>query len=421
MRAGRLELSALVLGSILPSVRSFSVAELTIAYGTTACFKYAQTRRSIATASMAVGQAPVGFVWGESFGFDKAGRAIPMANIVEAPLSSPVPAEPPATSNGLDMEELTILRRIGKGTQGEIRLGESEGVKVAIKIGLRPGAISREAEVLSVMSGVPGFPELLHFEPEGLDTPGGALVLGLLGPSLDDLHQMQQEASQAGPTPSLSGTAFLRVGGEILCLLRALHQHGFVHNDVKPTNLLLGSPRLGQDGIGPGLDAESVCDVHLIDFGSCTRAPGCLNAGGNATVGQGPQTRGPIGSLLFASVAADECNFTDECLVTDFHPTHPVDDLESLVYTLVFLTSGCLPWHGLPAELMQKTKREMLTSSSDMAANAALTDNVDCQTATAALRALYAEVRRCRRERYSGSDSAAVVDYDACLAALGAG
>ena len=60
---------------------------------------------------------------------------------------------------GLSIEELIIRRRIGTGVQGELWLGElrESSEPVAIKLGLTPGAISREAEVLSIMSGVPGF------------------------------------------------------------------------------------------------------------------------------------------------------------------------------------------------------------------------------------------------------------------------
>ena len=46
------------------------------------------------------------------------------------------------------------------------------GAPVAVKLGLKRGAISREAAVLSALSGRVGFPLLLHHEPEGSATPG---------------------------------------------------------------------------------------------------------------------------------------------------------------------------------------------------------------------------------------------------------
>ena len=66
------------------------------------------------------------------------------------------------------MCELVIKGRIGTGRQGEVRLGElpGEGGPVAIKCGIKPAsdAIVREAEVLSLMAGLPGFPTLHHYE-----------------------------------------------------------------------------------------------------------------------------------------------------------------------------------------------------------------------------------------------------------------
>ena len=406
----------------------------------------APVRRSDASMRLAVRpmvepQAPQGFVWGESFCFDEGERAIAEPATSEAPRPSPpppLPAEPArsgtslsAAPKGLSIEELTIRRRIGAGTQGEIRLGEVPGHArpVAIKLGLKPGAIWREAEVLSVMSGLRGFPTLLHHEPDSADTPGGALILALLGPSLEAVHRARQPADQCAPVSTLAGADLLRVGGEIIDLVRCLHQSGFIHNDIKPANLLLG-PSFGASAMGSGVSgadvrARDIRDLHLIDFGSCTRAPASEGAGedfaaGGYTVGPGPHTRGPMGSALFGSVAADEWHLMADCPTADTFPTQPADDLEAVVYTLIHLAAGRLPWHDQAPEGMQRVKRELLTSSNGSAAAATLTQEVDCPTAAEALRALYAEVRRCRGESRAWSDSApqASVDYEACLAAL---
>eukprot|EP00966_Prymnesium_polylepis_P072828 1691217-Prymnesium_polylepis.1 len=54
------------------------------------------------------------------------------------------------------------------------------------------------------------------------------------------------------------------------------------------------------------------------------------------------QSHGPIGTLLFASAAADACVSQSSC------ETHPADDVESLAYMLAYLAAGRLPWHGHP-------------------------------------------------------------------------
>lgn len=390
---------------------------------------------------------PEGFIWGELITFDDSGKAVPMAVgkvmptkvaaprmeasskvsvnswydsgirlappvtswhdgglRLEAPPSAPA-STPSAHASGtraVDIEELYIGRRIGKGTQSEVRLGELPGKagRVALKVGLKPAsiAIAREAAVLPVMAGRPGFPTLLHYEVDGPDTPGGALVLELLGPSLDDL---KRSGNGSPSETAFTGRTLLRIGSDVVRLLRQLHLAGFVHNDVKPANLLL-------DVHSTSLQPSST--LHLIDFGSCTRAPGRGVAKGVETDGKedalrrDPANKGPIGTLMFASVAADEC---DEYVCE----TRAADDIESLTYVLTYLASGRLPWQDQSASLAASTKKELLMGSG---AATALTAGIECEMAVAAIHALYAEVRRCRSR-----DRGVELDYEACLAALG--
>ena len=50
-----------------------------------------------------------------------------------------------------------------------------------------------------------------------------------------------------------------RPDSQVLRLLRTLHLSGYVHNDIKPANLLLGAP-----------GAASAHRTHLVDFGIAT-------------------------------------------------------------------------------------------------------------------------------------------------------
>ena len=72
----------------------------------------------------------------------------------------------------------------------------------------------------------------------------------LLGPNLDQLQKL------CGGTLTLKTTLLISL--QILDRIELLHQHGFLHNDIKPDNFLMG------------LNNDSPF-VFMIDFGRCKR------------------------------------------------------------------------------------------------------------------------------------------------------
>ena len=330
----------------------------------------------------------------------------------EAPLESPAgvvvptrapspPPSPPPTAEVVPailpappfaIEQLIIKERLGKGTQSEVLLGVTPTGSVAVKIGLKAFAIAREASVLSVMSGVAGFPTMLYYEPDGPRSPGGFLVVSLLGPSLDDLLRTRQSQTQTQLT-RLSGPMLLRVARCMLRLIRRLHVAGYVHNDIKPANILLGA--------GSSMQPTR---LHIIDFGSCTKISSSTLA--ERVVDENDaQAYGPVGTATYASVAAD----------ANVRTMRPADDLESLVYTLCDLASGSLPWKGQLDGVKVAMKQEILAHG-----GTELFEGIEDAAASVALQAMWAEVRRCQgADSSEGAAGVTVVDYEACMAALG--
>lgn len=117
-----------------------------------------------------------------------------------------------------------------------------------------------------------------------------------------------------------------------LSILELLHDRSYVHLDVKPDNFALGVGELSNQ-------------VFLIGFGL-------------ARLFRDPATRrhtaqihesGIIGSVRYSSI---NCHL-------GLTPSRR-DDLESLVYVIVYLTRGSLPWQGITAQSGQIHHDEVL-------------------------------------------------------------
>ena len=128
-----------------------------------------------------------------------------------------------------------------------------------------------------------------------------------LGPSLKYLRDRT-------PTRTFSLKTVTEVGIELLKCLEILHGHGMAHRDLKPANVLVGTK-------------ERRNRVFLIDFGLSkhitTTESGVVYPPGKVT-----------GTGLYASINAH----------VHCEEARKADDIESLIYLLVFLLKGTLPW-----------------------------------------------------------------------------
>lgn len=295
---------------------------------------------------------------------------------------------------------------LGKGQFGRVFRGSCDGTTlcdvgcsegdVAIKV-MPDGApsyeqsrLALEAKVMRAMSGVRGFP-VLHYD--GRQTvfgrPSDVLVMDMLGPSVRSLlHRHPLGASRA--------SAVRKVGHDVVRCLRELHAAGFIHNDLKPLNILFGAAGTGREE-----------EAHVLDFGMVT-STGCLQE-----AVEGCELSAGGATPLYANLAQLEGR-----------PTAPVDDIESLWYCLAFLEGGELPWMWEPLERVRNIKRRLLVSECAVASDTCdsqLTSAEACSTA------------HCLRtyEDWDCSDTlhelwgavlegqaSGLVDYDACLEAL---
>jgi len=203
-----------------------------------------------------------------------------------------------------------LVERIGRGSFGSIYKGQNirSGEDVAIKIesiANNTGLLKNESKIYQYLLGTQGIPQIKWY---GKDENNYYMVINLLGKSLDNLINEKQKFSLR---------LTLQIGIQLLYLLKAIHDKGLVHRDVKPDNFLLGVN-------------EDSCKLFLIDFGLCKTY---LQDDRHIEI---KETSSLIGSPSFASINAHKNIELSRR-----------DDLESLGYMLAYFILGELPWREL--------------------------------------------------------------------------
>ena len=217
-----------------------------------------------------------------------------------------------------------IVKRIGKGGFGSIWvIRDPKTQKIyALKAEKRKHHVNTlliEKSCLSALQDSPYFP-ILYLETT---IPRyNILIMECLGPSLRKLrHKMH------GNRFSLS--TCLRVGIEMLRALKAFHDHGFIHRDIKPDNFCLRPSRSAP--------------LALIDYGLTRRY---LSPDGQKL---------PIRPYVGFTGTAKFANFATH----DHQEQLRRDDCQSWFYSFLQLLLGRLPWSGIEGrENVYKIKKE---------------------------------------------------------------
>jgi serine/threonine protein kinase len=209
-----------------------------------------------------------------------------------------------------------VIRELGAGSFGSVYLcvdGEN-GSEVALKAESRNSRVPQlknEYQTYAQLIGGPGIAEILWV---GADAKHNFIAMERLGPSLESIFAKTQNP--------FSMKTVLMIAEQTLTQIQYIHQRGYVHRDVKPDNLLVGS-------------GSKSHVIHLIDFGISRlyRDPETgrhLEITGNQPL---------AGTVRYASVAA--LQGTEQSRR---------DDLESLGYSWIYLLRGDLPWQNLAAD-----------------------------------------------------------------------
>nr|XP_043619268.1 casein kinase 1-like protein 9 [Erigeron canadensis] len=223
-------------------------------------------------------------------------------------------------------------RKIGSGSFGELFLGVNiqTGEEVAVK--LEPSKTKHpqlhyESKIYMILQGGTGVPTLKWYGVEG---ECNAMVIDLLGPSLEDLFNYCNR--------KFSLKTVLMLADQLINRVEYMHARSFLHRDLKPDNFLMGLGRKANQ-------------VYIIDFGLAKKYRD-LQSHRHIPY---RENKNLTGTARYASVN-----------------THlgveqsRRDDLESLGYVLMYFLRGSLPWQGLKAGTKKQkydriSEKKMLT------------------------------------------------------------
>lgn len=227
-----------------------------------------------------------------------------------------------------------IGKKIGSGSFGDIYLGVNiiSGEEVAIKlesVKAKHPQLEYEAKVYKTLAGGVGVPFVRWF---GQECDYNAMVIDLLGPSLEDLFNFCNRR--------FSLKTVLLLADQMISRVEYIHSRNFIHRDIKPDNFLMGIGKRGNQ-------------VNVIDFGLAKKY-------------RDPKTHLHI-------PYRENKNLTGTARYTSINTHLGVeqsrrDDLESLGYVLMYFLRGSLPWQGLKAATKKQKyerimEKKMMTST----------------------------------------------------------
>jgi casein kinase 1 len=193
-----------------------------------------------------------------------------------------------------------------------VNLATGEGVAIKLEsIKTRHPQLIYEAKLYRALGGSVGIPTVHWY---GVDGGYNAMVLDLLGPSLEDLFTMCNRR--------FSLKTVLMLGEQMITRIEHVHSKNVIHRDIKPDNFL----------IGLGVKATQ---VYVIDFGLAKKFRD------SKTQQHIPyrEKKSLTGTARYASVnthlGAEQSRR---------------DDLEGIGYVLMYFLRGSLPWQGLKAK-----------------------------------------------------------------------
>lgn len=205
-----------------------------------------------------------------------------------------------------------LIKRIGSGAFGLIFSAKNVNTDEYVAVKLEPTAqtdtLTHEAAVLQHLSNIPGIPTLRYY---GIPDHNRYMVIDLYDKTL---QTVSYEYKKAVPVALVRAYAL-----QMMQILSAVHEKGFVHRDIKPENFMIKRDTLYL--IDFGLARTYIDSETKMHRKNRIRA---ANADGKISV---------TGTSRYISPNVHEGN----------EPSRR-DDLISAMYVISYLLKGSLPW-----------------------------------------------------------------------------